>query len=152
MNSRREKRAAQALIVNGVTGARDLGSDLNQVDAWRREIASGSRIGPRIFRAGPLVDGPKKMPPDREAITVVVTNPDEARSAVTTLKQRGVDLIKIHIKHQPHAGIAQMDRRQPDGVSPVRFPAAPDFNLDAGSLLLTPCTKSLTLSLSTEHL
>jgi imidazolonepropionase-like amidohydrolase len=88
--------ALAALIVNGVTGARDLGGDLNRIDSWRREIESGDRIGPRIFRAGPFVDGPKKMAPDREACTLILTNADEARKTVISLKQQGVDLIKIH--------------------------------------------------------
>jgi predicted amidohydrolase YtcJ len=46
------------LIMNGVTGIRDMGGDLAQIDRWRSEIASGLRVGPHIIRAGPFVDGP----------------------------------------------------------------------------------------------
>ncbi|HJQ12658.1 MAG TPA: hypothetical protein VJ840_16635, partial [Gemmatimonadaceae bacterium] len=62
------------LILNGVTGVRDLGGDLTLVDRWRAEIESGSRVGPHIFRAGPFVDGPKNA---RNRLTV--RTPDEAR-------------------------------------------------------------------------
>jgi predicted amidohydrolase len=47
------------LIMNGVTGVRDMGGDLAQIDGWRSEIEKGTRIGPHIIRAGPFVDGPK---------------------------------------------------------------------------------------------
>ena len=91
------EKSLPALIAHGVTGARDLGGDLKQLDRWRDEIARGVRVGPRIFRAGPYVDGPKDgMPADRAAATLIVKTPDEARRAVSTLKQSGVDLIKIH--------------------------------------------------------
>src|SRR5262252_424469 len=47
------------LIMNGVTGVRDMGGDLPQIDRWRSEIDSAMRVGPHILRAGPYVDGPK---------------------------------------------------------------------------------------------
>jgi imidazolonepropionase-like amidohydrolase len=91
------EKALPALIAHGVTGVRDLGSDLNQIDEWRREIANGERVGPSIYRAGPYVDGPKDdLPADRAAATLVVKTLEEAQQAVLTLKQKGVDLIKVH--------------------------------------------------------
>lgn len=81
------EKALPALIAHGITGARDLGSDLKRIDGWRSEIARGDRVGPLIFRAGPYVDGPKDdLPADRAAATLVVKTPDEARQAVSTLK------------------------------------------------------------------
>ena len=47
------------LVAAGVTGVRDMGGDVWQLDGWRREIAEGVRIGPTIVQAGPLLDGPK---------------------------------------------------------------------------------------------
>src|SRR5215471_1290138 len=41
-------------VANGVTGVRDMGSDLEAVQQWRREIAAGTLIGPRIYTAGPM--------------------------------------------------------------------------------------------------
>ena len=94
--------AFPALIRYGVLAVRDLGGSLEELDRWRAEIDRGVRIGPRIFRAGPYIDGPKEFtgPPDavklRQATTITVSTPDEARAAVISLKQRGVDTIKTH--------------------------------------------------------
>ena len=44
-------------LAYGVTGLRDMGSDLSRVNQWRREIASGKLLGPRIETCGPAVDG-----------------------------------------------------------------------------------------------
>ena len=39
-------------LANGVTSVRDMGSDLQEVLRWRREIESGARPGPRIKTPG----------------------------------------------------------------------------------------------------
>ncbi len=80
------------LIMNGVTGVRDMGGDLDQIDRWRKEIDTGKRLGPHIVRAGPFLDGPKPGVKYR----LSVTNAAEARRAVDSLKERGVDFIKVH--------------------------------------------------------
>jgi imidazolonepropionase-like amidohydrolase len=67
------------LIMNGVTGVRDMGGDLAQLDRWRSEIDSGLRVGPHIIRAGPFVDGPKEGVTNR----LTVRTPEEARRART---------------------------------------------------------------------
>jgi imidazolonepropionase-like amidohydrolase len=84
--------ALALLVMNGVTGVRDLGGDLALIDRWRSEIEDGRRAGPRIVRAGPFVDGPKEGVADR----LTVTAPDEARRAIRELKASGVDFIKVH--------------------------------------------------------
>ena len=106
--------AFPALIANGVTGVRDMGGNLEQLNKWRKEIADGTLIGPRIVIAGPYVDGPKKMNEFRASLTIVVNNPEEARQAVTNLKQRGVDFIKVHngISHDAYLALADECRKQ----------------------------------------
>jgi len=84
--------ALPALVANGVTGVRDMGGDLDRIDEWRRRIAGGDLLGPRIVRAGLIVDGQKPDAPFR----LTATSAREARQAVIRLKQRGVDFIKIH--------------------------------------------------------
>jgi imidazolonepropionase-like amidohydrolase len=79
------------LVENGITGVRDMGGDLDQIDRWRAEIARGARLGPLIVRAGPFVDGPKDA-----TNRLTVTDPAGARHAVDSLKARGVDFIKVH--------------------------------------------------------
>src|SRR6185295_4811771 len=46
-------------IANGVTGVRDMGSDLEPILAARAAIAQGKKLGPRLVIAGPMLDGPK---------------------------------------------------------------------------------------------
>jgi imidazolonepropionase-like amidohydrolase len=84
--------ALALLLMNGITGVRDLGGDLALIDRWRSEIDDGTRPGPRIVRAGPFVDGPKEGVTNR----LTVNAPTEARRAVHELKASGVDFIKVH--------------------------------------------------------
>ena len=106
--------ALPLLIASGVTGVRDMGGDLEQIDRWRKEIKAGVRVGPKIVRAGPFVDGPKKMDAFRTSVTIVVRDADEARRAVSTLKQRGVDFIKVHsrVPRDAYLALAFEARRQ----------------------------------------
>ena len=80
-----------ALVAYGVTGVRDMGNFLSEVDSWRAEIAAGTRVGPQIFRVGPILNGQAFGPAH-----VAVNSDAEARSAVRVLKHVGVDAIKIH--------------------------------------------------------
>jgi imidazolonepropionase-like amidohydrolase len=79
------------LIANGVTTVRDMGGDLVALQNWRKEIAGGNLIGPRIYAAGPMLDGGQSEPPALLAISA----PDEGRAAVRDLKAKGVDFIKV---------------------------------------------------------
>jgi len=78
-------------VANGVTGVRDMGGNLDTLLAWRKEIAAGTLIGPRMMIAGPMLDGPKPRFPD----SVLLTSPEQARKAVDDLKARGADFIKV---------------------------------------------------------
>jgi imidazolonepropionase-like amidohydrolase len=100
------------LIMNGVTGVRDMGGDLAQLDRWRSEIDSGLRVGPHIIRAGPFVDGPKEGVTNR----LTVRTPEEARRAVHDLKVKGVDFIKVHNALPPQAFVALMDEAHKEHI------------------------------------
>jgi imidazolonepropionase-like amidohydrolase len=78
-------------IVNGVTSVRDMGSDLDVVQDWRNEIEAGRMVGPRIFTAGPMLDGPKPRFPS----SIAIATPEDGRRAVNSLKERGADFIKL---------------------------------------------------------
>jgi imidazolonepropionase-like amidohydrolase len=78
-------------VANGVTGVRDMGSELDIVQNWRDEIEAGRLVGPRIFTSGPMLDGPKPRFPS----SVAISTPDDARRAVDDLKKRGADFIKL---------------------------------------------------------
>ena len=79
------------LVANGITGVRDMGSELDVVHSWRNEIEAGRLIGPRIYSSGPMLDGPKPRFPS----SVAIATPDDARRAVGNLKSRGADFIKL---------------------------------------------------------
>ena len=100
------------LIMNGVTGVRDMGGDLAQIDRWRSEIEKGTRVGPHIIRAGPFVDGPKEGVTNR----LTVRTPEEARQAVRDLKAKGVDFIKVHNALPPDAFFALMDEARKEHI------------------------------------
>jgi len=104
--------ALSQLIMNGVTGVRDMGGDLDQIDRWRHEIAEGKRVGPQIVRAGPFVDGPK--PGIKWRLTV--TNGAEAREAIDRMKLRGVDFIKVHNGLSREAFFAVADEARKQGL------------------------------------
>lgn len=78
-------------IANGVTGVRDMGSELETVQSWRRDIEAGKLIGPRIYTSGPMLDGPKPRFPS----SIAISTPEDGRRAVNDLKRRGADFIKF---------------------------------------------------------
>lgn len=83
--------ALDSLAAHGIVAVRDCGGDLEQLLQWKREIAEGRRRGPRLFIAGPTIDGPKNS-----RFRLTVTTPEEARRAVDSLAARGVDFLKTH--------------------------------------------------------
>lgn len=80
-------------VANGVTGIRDLGGDLTTLRLLRQELESGKRLGPRLFFAGPILDG---NPPAAPSVAIVVDTPRRATSAVEFLIDQGVDTIKVY--------------------------------------------------------
>ena len=82
----------QLYVANGVTGIRDMGSDLEFILKVREATSSGRTLGPRIVAAGPILDdAPGDWP-----LRMRVRNAEEGRAAVRLLKGRGVDFIKVH--------------------------------------------------------
>jgi hypothetical protein len=97
-------------IANGVTGLRDMGSELDVVQAWRNDIAAGRLVGPHIYTSGPMLDGPKPRFPS----SVAIATPEDAHRTVADLKRRGADFIKLQslIPREAVFAIAEEARRQ----------------------------------------
>jgi imidazolonepropionase-like amidohydrolase len=97
-------------IANGVTGVRDMGSELETVQAWRKNIEAGILVGPRIFTSGPMLDGPKPRFPS----SIAIATPEDGRHAVVDLKRRGADFIKLQslIPREAVFAIAEEARKQ----------------------------------------
>src|SRR5437762_5356438 len=78
-------------VASGITGVRDMGSELDIVQGWRNEIEAGRLVGPRIYTSGPMLDGPKPRFPS----SVAIATPEDAHRTVADLKRRGADFIKL---------------------------------------------------------
>jgi imidazolonepropionase-like amidohydrolase len=98
------------LIANGVTGVRDMGSELDVVQNWRNEIEAGRLVGPRIFTSGPMLDGPKPRFPS----SIAIATPEDGRRAVDDLQRRGADFIKLQslIPREAVFAIAEEAKKQ----------------------------------------
>jgi len=117
-------------VANGVTGVRDMGSELDIVQGWRDEIEASRLIGPRIYSSGPMVDGPKPRFPS----SIPVSTPEDGRRAVADLKHRGADFVKLQslIPRDAVFAIAEEARKQdipfeghvPDSVRASEMSAA----------------------------
>ena len=99
-------------IANGVTGVRDMGSELQVVQAWRSEIEMGLLVGPRIYTSGPMLDGPKPRFPS----SIAIATPEDARRAVADLKDRGADFIKLQSLIPRDAVFAVADEAKKQGI------------------------------------
>jgi imidazolonepropionase-like amidohydrolase len=78
-------------VANGITGVRDMGSELDLILEARGKIAEGKLLGPRMVVAGPMLDGPKTQFP----ASLAIGTPEDGRRAVDMLVARGVDFVKI---------------------------------------------------------
>jgi imidazolonepropionase-like amidohydrolase len=78
-------------LANGITGVRDMGSQLDPVLQARDQIAAHHLFGPRMVVSGPMLDGPKSQ----YKAAIAITTPEDGRKAVDMLKSRGVDFIKV---------------------------------------------------------
>ena len=104
--------AAPLMVTQGVTGARDMGAVLAEIDTLRRRVASGRLLGPRIVYVGPTLNGERYGPFQR-----VIDGPEEARAAVEELAAHGVDLLKTHNATGRDAYFALLDAASEAGLT-----------------------------------
>lgn len=122
--------ALPVLVANGVTGVRDMGGRLGEIDEWRTKIAAGLLVGPRIVRAGPILNGQKF-----NSFQMVTGNPDETRGVVRALKEVGVDFIKVHRRMPRDSYFALIDEAKKQGlavVGHIPMTVTPEEASDAG--------------------
>jgi imidazolonepropionase-like amidohydrolase len=102
-------------VANGVTGVRDMGGDIPVLFAWRKQIASGELIGPRMVVSGPMLDGyladGKTF---RFPSSIPVISVEDAVAAVDSLKAQQVDFIKVQslIPHDAYLAAATEAHKQ----------------------------------------
>jgi imidazolonepropionase-like amidohydrolase len=85
-------------IANGVTGVRDMAGRWETLTVWRREIARGALVGPRIVASGPYLEGGDVPIPH-----LTVRRAEEAAPAVDSLIRLGVDFVKVHGQMTPES-------------------------------------------------
>ena len=79
-------------VAYGVTTVRDCAADISQsVLEWRRAVAEGRLLGPRIFTSGPKLEGYKPLWKG----TIEVGTPAEVDAALDRLQAMKVDFVKI---------------------------------------------------------
>jgi cytosine/adenosine deaminase-related metal-dependent hydrolase len=76
-------------VANGVTTVRNLFGAPLHLD-WRKRIEGGELVGPRIYTAGPIVDGENAVWPG----SVELVDPEAAAEVVRTQKEAGYDFLK----------------------------------------------------------
>ncbi len=111
-------------VANGVTGVRDMGSDLEEVARWRSEIEAGKLVGPRIKTSGQMLESRANVdrmkregtiePVDR--LRIGVANAAEGRAAVARLSRAGVDHIKMRTTPELETFLAVGDEAKRQGL------------------------------------
>ncbi|MEJ7809562.1 MAG: amidohydrolase family protein [Gemmatimonadaceae bacterium] len=146
-------RALLALyIANGVTGVRDMAGDWPTLTAWRRDIARGRLVGPRVIASGPYLEGG-----DVPIAHILARTPAEGRAGVDSLVRLGVDFVKVHgqLSRDTYLAIAQRARERRIAVAGhvPRAVGAADAS-DAGQRSIehllaipAPCTPAESLAL-----
>jgi imidazolonepropionase-like amidohydrolase len=100
-------------IANGITGVRDMGSELAVLQQWRKEISAGTLVGPRMWISGPMLDGPQPRFPS----SIAIRTPEDGRRAVDDLKKRGADFIKMQSLIPREAVFAIADEARKQGIT-----------------------------------
>jgi imidazolonepropionase-like amidohydrolase len=98
-------------VANGVTGVRDMAGDWDTLTKWRREIAAGRLIGPRIVASGPYLEGGDVPIPH-----ILTRTPEEGVAGVDSLVKLGVDFIKVHGQLTPSTYFAIARRAREKGI------------------------------------
>jgi hypothetical protein len=98
-------------VAHGVTTVRNMDGRPFILD-WRRRVASGALLGPRIVTAGPIIDG---APPARDD-NLAVADAVAASRAVEAQAAAGYDFIKTYANLSPSAYQAILAAAQARGL------------------------------------
>lgn len=80
-------------LAHGITGVRDMGSNLSWVNQWRDQIKAGKLLGPHIETCGPPVNGTASNDPKLPVL--VVHGPNDARTTFDRLDDLEVNFVKV---------------------------------------------------------
>lgn len=94
---------------NGVTGIRIMfGMPMHL--QWKKRQQEGALAAPRMYVAGPIVDGPKPIWPG----SIACSNAEDGRKAVRQVKDAGYDFVKVYslLPREAYFAIAEEAKAQ----------------------------------------
>ncbi len=96
-------------VANGVTTVRNMFGSPMHLD-WRARIEAGEMVGPRLYTAGPIIDGQPAVWPG----SVELVDPEQAAEEVREQKAAGYDFLKPYAMLTPecHAALLAAGREQ----------------------------------------
>jgi imidazolonepropionase-like amidohydrolase len=136
-------------IANGVTGFRDMGGPETSAELVKLRQVGGDSTSPvpKLFAAGPVLDGPKPTWPQH---SLSVKNEQEGREAVRKIKSGGFDFVKVYngVPREAYWGIVQEAREQgisfvghvPLSISALQASSAGQKSIEHFSRVLTGCS------------
>jgi hypothetical protein len=141
--------AGPLMIANGVTGARDMGYYIDTTSRWKRDIAAGKEVGPRLV-VGVRVDGPVN---EARFIAHVKTDDDGVRAVDTLMRRKDgsqrADFITIEsrIPRAAYFGITREANKigaalagvVPESVSVIAASDSGQRSLEHEDDLMRPC-------------
>ncbi|MGE0543025.1 MAG: amidohydrolase family protein [Dehalococcoidia bacterium] len=88
-------------LANGITTIRDIGGNVDAQVALRADLAAGTRVGPRLFTHGPMIDGAPSgfgLAPASgfDRLWTEVDGPAAGAAEVDRLLAAGVDGLKLY--------------------------------------------------------
>ena len=104
--------AMPALFLSyGITSVRDTGGLMHKILPVAEKMRAADAIAPRVFFAGPLLDGNFVVydGDGRPEIGVQNSTPADARAMITSLKEQGVSFIKIYEMVSPDVFAAMVE-------------------------------------------
>jgi cytosine/adenosine deaminase-related metal-dependent hydrolase len=95
----------------GITSVRDTGGLMRKMLPIVEAMRDDGAVAPRVFFAGPLLDGQFVVydGDDRPEIGVQNATPEQARETIRELKEQGVDFIKIYEMVSPEVFEAMVE-------------------------------------------
>jgi imidazolonepropionase-like amidohydrolase len=78
-------------VANGVTTIRSMWGFPETLE-WRKEFASGKRLGPTVYTTGPILDGKPPIWPG----SAVIETADDAEREIAAEKAAGYDFVKVY--------------------------------------------------------
>ncbi|MDH3455275.1 MAG: amidohydrolase family protein [Gemmatimonadota bacterium] len=89
-----ERWTLNRFLAYGVTSVRDVGGVLDSIVTLRDEVQLNTTLGPRMFIAGAMIDGPPATRPD----AIEVATAEQARQAVDRLVTLNASHVKLYTR------------------------------------------------------